>query len=331
MNYNVDYYQILEISKTATEQEIKKQFRKLAREYHPDHAGDSQENADRFAQIREAYEILSDPELRERYDNPPQARPKIQRIHKKRWKPPSGMRKHTQARSETSHSHRKKRWKDPANQVDINDILGMSTGGRLKKTTTRINQQSYRRVNAVDGEDIELDVDVPVNIAHNGGSILVEYKRKVRGESLSLIAIDEIQYLRIGPNTQNGEKLTIPKLGHAGENGGVYGDLICTVSITSPKAREESESQAMDQHQNINITIVEAILGGRVEVDTATGIKKISIPAGTSSGRKLRLREVNHKGGDLILTVQIIVPKNLDAESLELIRKFGELNPDSPR
>ena len=334
MNYDVDYYQILGLQKTATDVEIKKRFRELARECHPDRAGDSPEAVERFAAVREAYEILSDPELRERYDNPPVARHNPQRIHRKRWRPPSAMRSSSSSTAREANPRNRKRWKEQSNQMDLNDILGASSGGRLKKKVSHFNQQTFRRVNAVPGENIHLDVEIPANIAHNGGSVMVEYKRKIRGEKQALVAIDEIQYLRVSPNTQYGDKLVIPKLGHAGENGGVYGDLVCVVSIAAPKVREDSnkiqESRTAEE-RNLSISIVEAVLGGRVEIETAVGIKKISIPAGTSSGRKLRLRNVAGDGGDLLLTIQIIVPKNLDDESLELIRKFGALNPTSPR
>lgn len=162
---------------------------------------------------------------------------------------------------------------------------------------------------------------------------MVEYKRMVRGEGLSLIQIDEIQYLRVGENTQYGDLLRIPKLGHAGVNGGSYGDLICCVQISQPATgnTEEQKSASPVSERNILLSLAEAVLGGRVEVDTSMGRKTISIPPSTSSGKKLRIRNGGEKGEDLLLTVQIIIPKDLDNESKDLIRKFAERNPLSPR
>ena len=161
---------------------------------------------------------------------------------------------------------------------------------------------------------------------------MVEYKRLIRGENLSLVQIDEIQYLRVGENTQYGDLLRIPKLGHAGANGGSYGDLICRIQIAGPAHQNEaSPSQHIVSERNILLSISEAVLGGRIEVATSMGRKTISIPPCTSSGKKLRIRNGGEKGEDLLLTVQIVIPKDLDAESKELIRKFAERNPISPR
>ena len=121
MNYQVDYYQVLGINRTATPEEIKKRFRELARECHPDRAGDSKEMVERFASIREAYEILIDPVKRNLYDNPPKPRSVSRRIHRKTWKPPSGMRR-------TTGKSNKKAWKAPENQINLEDILNQNAG-----------------------------------------------------------------------------------------------------------------------------------------------------------------------------------------------------------
>ena len=333
MNYNIDYYQILGLEKTATLDDIKKRFRILAREYHPDHAGNSEEVAERFTQIREAYEILSDPALRVQYDNPPKRHTQtFKSVHRKTWTPPTAMRKDGMNTSTTSIPRNKRGMKDEQNHINLDDILGGSTGERPKQKPSRLNQQTYRRENAVDGEHIHLDVKVPVNIAHNGGSVMVEYKRNVRGENLSLVQIDEIQYLRVGENTQHGETLRIPKLGHAGANGGSYGDLICKVILSEPGLREEEvDTTSVSEERQLYLSLSEAVLGGRIDVDTALGRKTLSIPPKTSSGKKLRIRNAGSSGGDLVLTTQIVIPKDLDEESLDLIRQFAERNPLSPR
>ncbi len=328
MNYQVDYYQILGINRTATPEEIKKRFRELARECHPDRAGDSEEMAARFAEIREAYEILIDPIKRNLYDNPPKPRSTSRRIHRKTWKPPAGMR-------HSPKSSTKKAWKDPENQINLEDILKQSTdSGRLKRKPSRLNQQTYRRENAQPGTDIFMKVDLPTNIAQLGGSVTIEYRRLVRGENLSLVQIDEIQQLRVAENTQYGDVLRIPKLGNAGPNGGVYGDLVCEVVIKEPALRPRTEptgAAASSSESKLPISISEAILGGRVEVETPTGRCTVSIPPYSSSGQKLRLRGKGTAGTDFFLTLQIVVPKILDSESIALIQKFAALNPDSPR
>ncbi|MAA78195.1 MAG: hypothetical protein CL916_02965 [Deltaproteobacteria bacterium] len=336
MNNKIDFYQVLGLDKTASVNDIKKSFRRLAREYHPDRAGDGEEVAERFALIRKAYEVLSDPDLRERYDNPPQAPKRFKSVHRKTWRPPSSMRGSMQS-STTSIPRNKRGMKNEQNHIDLDDILGGGGGGRPKRKPSRLNQQTYRRENAVRGEDITMDVSIPVNIAHNGGSVMVEYKRLVRGENLSLVQIDEIQYLRVGQNTQYGETITIPKLGHAGANGGSYGDLHCRVSISEPQKREEESttdsfsSGIPTEEKPIYLSLSEAVLGGRVDVDTAIGKKTLSVPPRTSSGKKLRIRNAGEKGGDLILITQIVIPCDLDEESVRLIREFAERNPLSPR
>ena len=121
-----DYYAILGVSKDAEAAEIKKKFRRLARECHPDVAGDDPQAAARFTQLREAYETLIDPVRRDRYDNPPQRRT----FYRTSWRPPGG--NQFGGMGEGSNAGRRssrQRWRDPANNLDLDDIFSDLAGG----------------------------------------------------------------------------------------------------------------------------------------------------------------------------------------------------------
>lgn len=321
MNPNPDYYEILGVSKHATDDEIKKNFRKLARECHPDIAGDSPEIAERFSLIRRAYEVLIDPEKRKIYDNPPKPRYVAKQIHRKKWRPPGG---HSFGKSKTQ----KKAWRDPNNSFSMDDMLNV--GGPRPKPKVR-KQQGFNRANAVRGEDISITIQVPQEVAVRGGSHLVEYRRLIRGDGMELHSIDDIQYIRIPPNQSSGSVLRVEKYGNAGRNGGVYGDLLCTLQFIPESTNQSNSNSSLSANVELKISIPEAILGGRVTVETSEGEVTISIPPYSSSGRKLRLRGKGPNGSDLILQLKIVVPPSLDAESVALIRQFAALNPLSPR
>ena len=343
-----DYYAILGVAKDADAAEIKKNFRRLARECHPDVAGDDPRAAARFTQLRDAYETLVDPIRRDRYDNPPQRRT----FYRQSWRPPGG--NQFGGMGDGANSGRrsaKQRWRDPANSLDLEDIFGEQMGqppprksraapaGEFMGSDIRVGSGGADE-HSIPGEDVSLTVDVPARVSRMGGTITLTYPRHKRGErGANLFRYNEIYDLRIIPNTANGEEIRIPRMGHAGVGGGEYGDLICTVRITQApggsdgreQQRQQDGDAAADGDLDVPISVVEALLGGRVEVATPQGRVRLTVPPCSSSGTRLRLRGRGVSGEDIYVRLRVVVPDALDAESRQLIERFAELNPDSPR
>ncbi|MFT4976107.1 MAG: DnaJ-class molecular chaperone [Myxococcota bacterium] len=338
-----DYYTLLGLARDASPDEIKRRFRRLARECHPDVAGDSPDAVERFTRIRQAYETLSDPQKRNLYDNPPR-RTAGGTFYRRSWRPPGGNRfdgLHNSS-STTSGAARsvRQRLNDPGNQLDLEDIFSdLGARGKPRPNTSSSNSSSRRRTPAPAGEDISLSVEVPDHIALSGGTVSVSYPRLKRGErGETLFRYSEIHELRVPTQTRHGASLRVARMGSAGAGGGPYGDLVCKIQIV-PRARSRSgvadshpepEPVENDGDQVVSISVVEALLGGRVEVSTPGGRVRLTVPPGTSSGSRLRLRGRAAGGGDLFVRLRIVVPRALDDESRALIERFAALNPDTP-
>ena len=353
MEINQSLYEILGVQQEADLDTIKRAYRKLVQVHHPDKAGNSPENTERFAQICKAYEILSDPEKRALYDKPRRSRT----FYRSSWRPPKGAnfssdQPHTESRFTHKTNKRNPSWKQPQNSLNLDDLFGGNPesskqgggqfGGRYAQNQARAGERS-------DGEDIHVTVDVPRSTASKGGMVQFEYQRLRRTDGLEVQSVLELFYLRVPAETRDGEVLDIEKMGHTGLNGGRSGDLHCTVNIVADQSHEEhnrpdkttntSRHQPQPQEKTnksmsngvVQITFPEAVLGGRVSVDTPQGEVTISIPAGTSSGRKFRLRAKGAEDADYIVTVHIVIPTDLDARSIELVEEFAERNPLSPR
>lgn len=382
-----DYYTVLGVARDASADEIKRRFRKLARECHPDVAGSDPSAAARFNQIRQAYETLSDPEKRHLYDNPPRRRMAGGTFYRRSWRPPGGNRfdgLHNGSPGQTTRRARdsvRQRFNDPGNQLDLDDIFSdlgggkrphpaggassrgrrsgdpyadrtrtihndlrdmMNGGGASRATppgpTPRSAPRSAPR-EAPEGDDITLSVEVPDHIARSGGTVSVKYPRLKRGErGDTLFRYDEIHELRVPPDSRHGQTLRVSRMGNAGERGGPYGDLVCRVSVVrrapphgDGTARARAAQPSTGDEKVVDISVVEAILGGRIELDTPSGRVRVTIPAGTSSDTRMRLRGRGKGGEDLFVRLRIVVPRALDAESRSLIEQFAALNPDSPR
>lgn len=340
-----DLYGILGVPKDASPQDIKKAFRNLARECHPDVAGNDPEKIERFKRIRAAYELLSDPAQRARYDRRGERRSSP--FTGKHWggfnpanNPPPGGEPHRTAYG--------------GNDLDLEDIFNDFSadfgfgGGKRPSAGPR-----PRAENPQPGRDITIQVDVPADVVRRGGTITVQYQRLRRADDgQSLIRFEELHDLKIPPGVAHGSTLRVPNQGDAGLNGGAYGDLVCDIRVIADPARAHSSRMRMPREEAprasgaphaagppdseeviiVPIGVAEAILGGRVMVHTPGGAVRISVPPGTSSGTRLRLRGKGVRGpdgqpGDLLAEVRITVPRSIDDESRRLIERFAELNP----
>ncbi len=371
-----NYYAELGVASDATTQEIKKAFRKIARECHPDVAGDNPTSAERFKRARQAYEVLSDPVERARYDR--RRQPRSNPFDNAWWERRSGPGPDPGFHAAAS----------PGNDLDLEDIFndfgsfsdfgfgqegagprppgpGPGRGpvpphpGRNAPPPGPARSSDAPRPEGAPrrrpGRDITLKVRVPEAIAARGGSVTVTYTRLKRSEDgLRLQSYDELHELRIPPDTSHGSSLRVPRLGDAGE-GGPPGDLICDIIVeqaaagrpgesrgSAPPGRRPSaqDSSAADGSPEaplpLPISITEALLGGRVEIDTPAGAVRLVIPPCTSSHTVFRLKGQDKSAPDgsprdLHLAVRIVAPASLDDESRALLLEFARLNPYEPR
>ena len=328
-----DYYSLLGVPRDATSQDIKRSFRKLARECHPDVAGDSPTAVERFRDIRKAYETLLDPVTRARYDR------RGQRPRHKGGSFFDAMYKRTgqaaEARQTGKGEHRQRRGAQSASrELGLDDLMG-GLGGRPRAKT---NEHTTRDGPAsAPGRDVHVEVDVPKTVALRGGSITVTYFRMRRSDSWTprsrdpgLVRIEEIAEIRILPGTEDRTLLTEHGLGDHGPWGGAAGDLQVRVRLVGTV--EEAAPSAVGEALRVDIGVSEAMLGGRIVVDTPQGPVRMTVPPGTCSHARMRLSgkgpaDARGRSTDLYVEFRIVVPKTLDAQSRRLVEEFLALNP----
>lgn len=372
-----DHYSVLGVAKDAAPQDIKKAFRVIARECHPDVAGDDPEASERFIAAREAYETLIDPVKRARYDRRGTAR-QVPRgsffdAFYNRHTGAADDKPRPKRRSYATHDMgghgARKNDRDPRNNLDLDDLFAdfgdFGFSGRSGPTSVPRSGDPGRGSppKPEAGADVPIELEVQRHIGYAGGTVTAVYYRMQRADSWrpgvadpGVVRMQDIADVRILPGTPDGSVVRERGLGDAGVHGGAYGDLVVTIRLVGderpppkperrpkpPPAKRKRSTTAKargvrvdDETVRLDITLVEAMLGGRVTLDTPQGTVRISVPGGTSGGTRLRLRGKGVDKGDgpadLYVELRIVVPKRLDDESRALIERFAELNPGSPR
>lgn len=314
-----DYYDILGVSRGASADEIKKAYRKLARTHHPDVNPSDKTAEAKFKEAQSAYDVLGDPEKRKKYDTfgheaftgGGSAGP---RSGATEWSA-----RHGGAGAE--HVDFSQFFGGGAEAGDggglFDDLLGRFGGGGGQR----------RRSGPRRGSDVEATLEVPFEIAVLGGSQPITLaKSDGTHESISI---------KVPVGADTGTKLRLKGRGGAGEHGAPHGDLTITLDVMKhPYFVRDGDHLTVE----VPVTIDEAVLGSKVEVPTLSGSKvALPIPAGASSGQKLRVRgkgvpaRGDSPAGDLFVTLKIVAPKGVDDESRRLISEFAERNPLKPR
>ena len=301
-----DYYQALGVPRSATHDQIRKAYKKLARENHPDSKPGDKAAAERFKQASEAYEVLGDEEKRKQYDQYGEAYK-----YARQGGGPGGSSGAGPIDLESVFGQ---------GGVDLGDIFGGVFGGRPGGTGGR------RRTQATKGEDLQTSILIPFQMAATGGNYDVTINR---GGSVETLGV------KVPAGVQQGDTIRLGSQGSPGSGGGPAGDLLITVQIAPhPYFRREGHDVILE----CPLSVTEALLGTRIDVPTLTeGLVTLTIPAGTSSGAKLRLRGKgfpNRKTstpGDQYVITKIVVPKMIDEKTRELAEKLSALIPAADR
>ena len=320
-----DYYEVLGVKRDASADQIKKAYRGLARKHHPDaNPGDKTAEA-KFKEVQNAYDVLAEPEKKARYDQYGHAAFEGfgsggPRGNAQEWAARAGGGGVPGTENiDFSQFFNVRPGAGPAEEPQgggiFDDILTRMRGDRSGR---RRNPPPPRQPEAA-----EAAISIPFLTAVRGGETSIELERD-GGKR-------ETKVVRIPAGLEPGSKL---RLKGQGDPSGRL-DLILTVSVDPHPYFTRS---GRDLTVEVPISVAEAILGGRVDVPTLDGsTKSLPIPAGTSGGRKLRLRgqgvpaSKTQPDGDLYLLIRVVAPAQVDDESRALIEQFAARNPSSPR
>jgi curved DNA-binding protein len=318
-----DYYEVLGVSRTATQEEMQRAYRKLARKYHPD-VSKAKDAEDKFKEINEAYEVLKDPEKRQKYDQ-----------LGANWKagqdfrPPPGWDMHFGSGGAGQSEFQ---WGDAGGFSDFFETLfggqaqrGHSRAGRGRRGGGPVWTQA--------GADQEAAIRIPLEEAFLGATKPITMQmQSVTPEGQ--LAVQEKSYeVKVPAGILDGQKIRLAGQGGEGTGGGPRGDLYLKVEIElHPIFRMNGRDLTMD----LPIAPWEAVLGAEVQLMTLAGTVTLKVPAGTQSGQKLRLRGrgmPNPRGapGDLYALISIVVPKEPSGRERELFEELQKVSSFRPR
>jgi curved DNA-binding protein len=296
-----DYYAALGVPRDADAEQIKKAYRKLARQHHPDVSKAPQAEA-KFKEVAEAYQTLKDPEKRAAYDE------LGRRPAGEEFAPPPQWSREFGGGAQSFED------------IDLSDLLDALGRGHRGG----VGGGARRAAMPMHGRDYETAVRISLEDAHRGTRLNLDLADEGGGRTLEVT---------IPPGVSEGQKLRLRGKGGKGRNGGADGDIFLHITLAPhPVFRPDQH----DLHFDLALAPWEAALGAEVEVPTLEGPVLLTVPPGTRSGRKLRLRGrglANGRGGhgDLYATVHIDVPTTLTDGERELFKQLAAMSRFNPR
>lgn len=302
MSTHPDYYEILGVSKTATASELRKAYKKLARQFHPDANADDPDALEKFKQIQAAWAVLNDETKRKNFDT--YGTPDEPRFESGSRPDPGGQR-----RSYTN---------DGRVPFDLEELFGYAgSGARGSRTDVSIR-----------GQDIRAVVDIPFLLAAEGGKYDLRFQEQGRTEAETLA-------VTIPAGIDTGSVIRLNGKGTPGINGGANGDLLVSLNVARhPWFRREAADVLLD----VPISLSECGLGTKVDIPTISdGTVTLTIPPGMTSGMKLRLKGKGIRDrrtgepGDLFAVLKVVGPKEINDRTRELLEELQAVETNDCR
>lgn len=299
-----DYYKILGVPKTASADEIKKAYRKLAVKYHPDKNQNDKVAEEKFKEVNEANEVLGDPEKRKKYDELGE-----------NWQ------HYQQGAGKTGQDFDWSKWSGQQSgpfqgqagqfdEGDFSDFFESIFGGRFQGAGNRKRK----------GQDYRAEISISLEEAYHGTSRQLD------------LGDQKLQF-QLKPGVADGQQLRLKGKGGIGQNGGESGDIYLTVQVNEHPHFERKEN---DLYSSIPVDLYTAVLGGSVLIRTLKATTRIHLPAGTQNGKVLRLRGMGmpvfgkaETFGDLYAKVNVILPEKLSEQELSLFKQLSNLKKNS--
>ncbi|MEP3371616.1 J domain-containing protein [Maribacter dokdonensis] len=295
----IDYYKILELDKTATQAEIKKAYRKLARKLHPDLNPNDKSAQEKFQRVNEANEVLSDPEKRKKYDQ-----------YGKDWEHAEAFEEPKKNQRRSNSNTNRTYTSYSGQQEDFSDFFESMFGGGGFGGSTRQRTSQFK------GQDLNATLNL------NMTDILQEQKQTLD------LGNKKIR-ITIPAGVEDGQTIKITSYGGEGVNGGPKGDLYLTFEIYN---NTDFQRVGNDLYKNESISLYDAILGSSIEITTLTGKVKLKVKPETQNDTKIKLKGkgmpiYKKKGahGDLYITYKVTMPTNLSQKEKELFKQLSEL------
>jgi molecular chaperone DnaJ len=332
-----DYYSVLGVNRNAGDKDIKATYRRLARQYHPDVNPGNKAAEQRFKEINQAYEVLSDPEKRKKYDQYGD-----QWEHGEQYA--EAARQYQQQQQRSGFRFTQQPGEEQAasfEEGDLESIFGNLFGGRSGGFGRR-GSRSRR------GEDVESQIELTLEEAFNSTTRNISLQSQVpctachgtgRIQNLPCSVcrgagtVPQVKRLevKIPAGVEDGSRVRIAGKGEPGVGGGTPGDLYLVVSLRKHQIFERKDN---DLYVNISVPLTTVMLGGEVQVPTLKGVKlALKIPAETQNEKVFRLTGQgmpvlgSSSRGDLLVTLKVVLPKSLSAEEKALFARLREIRP----
>jgi len=299
-----DYYKVLGVSRSASQDEIKKAFRKLAVKYHPDKNQGDKAAEEKFKEISEAYEVLGNADSRKKYD---ELGANWKQYENAGFGGQGGFNGFDYQNIRNSDfSEFFNMFFNNRGGFDFGDIGGFRDFGRNKRSRSR----------SMKGSDLTANVEMTLKEAFNGSQRIFN----VGNQTIKI---------SIKPGVTDGQVLRVKGKGNPGMNGGENGDLLLKIIIANDT---EYQRDGDDLSKNVNVNFYTAILGGKVEVETMKGTVNVPIKPQTQNNSVLRLKGLGmprfgkSDAGALLLKIQLVLPNNISQKEIELIKEASLLN-----